>query len=84
MIKVKAYGHLGRALGKKEFEIDKNEIKVKDILALITSSSDSKFRISPLTILIVVNGVEISALNQEDTIVKSGDELALIPITHGG
>ena len=43
MIKVKAYGHIGKALGKEELEIDK-----------------------------------------EDTIVKSGDKVVLIPITHGG
>jgi molybdopterin converting factor small subunit len=84
MIKVKAYGHLAKALGKAELEIDKSEIKVKDILALITSSDTNKSRFSPLTVLIAINGVEISALNREDTIVKSGDELTLIPITHGG
>lgn len=82
MIKVRAHGHIGRALGKEELEIDKEEIKVKEILELITSSSN--FKLSPLTMLITINGVEISALDKEDTIVKSGDKVALIPITHGG
>jgi len=82
MIKVKAYGHIGKALGKEELEIDKEEIRVKDVLELITSSSN--FKLSPLTMLITINGVEISALDKEDTIVKSGDKVVLIPITHGG
>ena len=82
MIKVRAHGHIGRALGKEELEIDKEEIRVKDILELITLSSN--FKLSPLTMLITINGVEISALDKEDTIVKSGDKVVLIPITHGG
>lgn len=84
MIKVKVYGYLVRAMGKAELEIDKSEMKVKEILSLISSSKDIKFNLSPLTMLIAVNGVEISALNKEDTVVKSGDEVAFIPITHGG
>jgi len=82
MIKVRAHGHIGKALGKEELEINKEEIRVKDILELITSSSN--FKLSPLTMLITINGVEISALDKEDTIVKSGDKVVLIPITHGG
>ncbi|MCP8312838.1 MAG: MoaD/ThiS family protein [archaeon] len=81
MIKVRAYGHIGKALGKEELEIDKEEIRVRDILELISSSN---FKLSPLTMLITINGVEISALNKEDTIIKSGDKVVLIPITHGG
>jgi molybdopterin converting factor small subunit len=82
MIKVKAHGHIGRALGEEEFEINREEIRVKEILELITSSSN--FKPSLLTMLITVNGVEISALDKEDTIVRSGDKVAFIPITHGG
>jgi len=82
MIKVRAYGYIGKALGKEELEIDKEEVRVKDILELITSSSN--FKLSSLTMLITINGVEISALDKEDTIVKSGDKVVLIPITHGG
>jgi len=78
MIKVRAYGCIRTALGKAEFEIYKDEIKVKEILNVLTSSP--KFK---LLMLIMVNGVEISALDQEDTVVKSDDEIILIPI-HGG
>jgi len=82
MIKVKAHGHIGRALGKEEFEINREEIKVKEILELVASSSN--FKPSSLTMLITINGIEISALDKEDTIVRSGDKVAFIPITHGG
>jgi len=82
MIKVRAHGHIGRALGKEEIEINREEASIKEILKLIASSSN--FKLSSRTMLITINGVEISALDKEDTIVKSGDEVVLIPITHGG
>ncbi|MCP8304015.1 MAG: MoaD/ThiS family protein [archaeon] len=82
MIRVRAHGHIGTALGKAEFEIYRDEMKVKEVLEVITSSS--KLKISPPAVLIAVNGVEISALDQEDTVVKSGDEIVLIPVSHGG
>jgi len=84
MIRVKAYGHIGRALGRTEIGIDKDEIRIKDLLDLIASSSEGRFTPSLLTMLATVNGVEISALDREDTIVKSGEEVILIPVTHGG
>jgi molybdopterin synthase sulfur carrier subunit len=34
--------------------------------------------------LILVNGREISALEGLETIVEDGDEVVLIPVTHGG
>lgn len=34
--------------------------------------------------LILVNGKEISVLNGLETVVKQGDQIILIPISHGG
>lgn len=34
--------------------------------------------------LVLLNGREISVLNNLDTIVEDGDELVLIPVSHGG
>lgn len=82
MIKVRAHGHIIRALGKEEFEIVQEEVRIKDILESIKSSSN--FKPSSITVLITVNGIEISALDREDTVVRSGDKVAFIPITHGG
>ncbi|MCP8311679.1 MAG: MoaD/ThiS family protein [Candidatus Methylarchaceae archaeon HK01B] len=82
MIRVRARGHIGTALGKAEFVINRDEMKVKEVLKVIISSS--KLKLSPPAVLIAVNGVEISALDQEDTVVKSGDEIVLIPVSHGG
>jgi len=34
--------------------------------------------------LIIVNGKEISVLNGLETEIKDGDEIVLVPVTHGG
>jgi molybdopterin converting factor small subunit len=35
-------------------------------------------------LLVLVNGKEISALEKADTLMRSGDEITLISISHGG
>lgn len=34
--------------------------------------------------LIIVNGKEISVLNGLETVLKSGDEVVFVPVSHGG
>jgi molybdopterin synthase sulfur carrier subunit len=34
--------------------------------------------------LIIVNGKEISALNGLETLLKDGDEVVFVPVSHGG
>jgi len=34
--------------------------------------------------LIIVNGIEISVLNGLETILKDGDEVVFVPVSHGG
>jgi len=82
MIKVRAYGHIRSSLGKDEFEINRDEMEVKEILNTIRFSL--KLELSLPALLIIVNGVEISALEKENTVVKSSDEIVLIPVSHGG
>jgi len=37
-----------------------------------------------LNALILVNGKEISVLNGLETIISNGDEIVLLPVSHGG
>jgi molybdopterin converting factor small subunit len=34
--------------------------------------------------LVIVNGVEARALEDLDTVIRSGDEVVLVPMFHGG
>ena len=45
---------------------------------------DSEINDVWLNALILVNGKEISVLNGLETIVSDGDEIVLLPVSHGG
>lgn len=81
MIRVRALGFIATALGRAEIELPVNSTKVSDLLTLLSKDADV---LRGNSTLIAVNGVEISALDRRDTILKSGDEVILIPISHGG
>lgn len=86
MTKIKAVGHLRTELGEDEIEIEK-VLTVKDVLDEITTfllKNNVMFKLSRTNTLIIVNGVEISALNGESTLLKSDDEVVLVPVSHGG
>ena len=81
MIKIKALGNIKSLLGKSNLVIDKEEMKIKELLKIIAQSQKS---ITLNNLLILVNGVEISVLDGENSVIKSGDEVILIPALHGG
>ena len=67
----------------------KEESKVKDLLMHLNSLLKEKgvtnqFVFDPIGLVILVNGTEISALKRENTKLKDGDTIVIIPIIHGG
>ncbi len=84
-MKVVLVGHLKRLFGKESIVL---EVKVDDIRALLKYLNhlklDENVVIDRGNTLILVNGVEVSALNGLDTKVNEGDVITLIPVTHGG
>ena len=83
MIKVKLYGHIRGLIGE-ELKLDREELRVKELLEIVVRSGGHGFQLNHENTLVAVNGVEVSALDGWDTIVRSGDEVSLIPVTHGG
>ena len=57
-------------------------IKVKAILALLEEKY--KVTIRRDSTLILVNGVEVNALDDLETLVLEGDQVSLVPMFHGG
>ncbi|MEM0384966.1 MAG: MoaD/ThiS family protein [Nitrososphaeria archaeon] len=84
-MKVVFVGHLKRLFGKDCIILEE---KVDDIRSLIKYLDhvklDENVVVDRSNTLILVNGVEISALNGLDTKVNEGDVITLIPVTHGG
>ncbi|UCF45355.1 MAG: MoaD family protein [Candidatus Bathyarchaeota archaeon] len=60
-----------------------NEI-VREMPALKQSLIHQQLEDLRSNILILVNGREISALNDFETNLKDGDTIALVPVVHGG
>ncbi|MCX8188549.1 MAG: MoaD/ThiS family protein [Nitrososphaeria archaeon] len=84
-MKVVFVGHLKRLFGKESIVLEE---LVEDIRTLIKYLNylklDENVIVDRSNTLILVNGVEISALNGLDTKVNEGDVITLIPVTHGG
>lgn len=86
MIKVRALGPLKALLGRGELELGLDEVEIEGLIEEVGRSVKDARRaeITPSSLLIAVNGVEISALKGVKTIVGKGDEVVLIPVVHGG
>ena len=92
-ITVKFIGALRHASGVDELALDsKKDISVREMMNEITrempalkrSLIDQQLEDPRPNALILVNGREISVLNGLETNLKSGDEIVLVPIVHGG
>ncbi|MER3602097.1 MAG: hypothetical protein C4339_05185 [Nitrososphaerota archaeon] len=80
MIRVRALGFLRKALGREEL-LYPGGIKLGELLRRLAQEHEA-FR--PEAVLAAVNGVGANALAGEETELKDGDEVALIPVIHGG
>jgi len=66
-----------------------DEAKVKDMLEYLNTLLREKgvhdqFVFDPIGIVVLINGTEISALKRENTKLKDGDNVVIVPIIHGG
>ncbi len=85
MIKVKALGSIGKTLSNTSFSFDDSSMTLTDLVKTIyrVDKEDVDFSRILADVLIAINGVALSGAIEETTL-ESGDEVTLIPITHGG
>lgn len=92
-ITVKFMGALRHASGTDQLALDcRKSVSLKTVINKVTKSRpelqrsliDQQFQDPRLNALILLNGIEISALDGLETKLKDGDELVLIPVVHGG
>ena len=84
MINVKLLGGAKRVIGKDRLEIQKQNAKLHEIVAMLHSMSSNSNIFSANNLLIVINGVESSMLGGLDATVKDGDVISIVPVVHGG
>ena len=82
MIAVRLLGGAAKALGSGTIEIDSDATTVGDILGMLESRTSGAFGAS--NVLVAVNGADSSAAGGADAVVRAGDDVAVIPVVHGG
>jgi molybdopterin converting factor small subunit len=84
LARVKIIGNLGQTSGGGRIKEENAEVPSK--LSDIVSSLEKKYGLVLRrdSTLILVNGVEARVLDDLDTWIKPGDEIAFIPMFHGG
>jgi MoaD family protein len=92
-ISVKFVGALRHVSGVDKLALDcKGEISIRELVSEITKDTpalrqsliDQQLEDPRPNALILVNGREISVLNDLETTLKDGDEIVLVPVVHGG
>jgi len=95
-IKIMLESNLKRIFNKEYIQLSFNEISILKLVEELFNFKDENTGENILinfvkdideffsNILILVNGIEISALEGRNTIIKDGDIITLLPIIHGG
>lgn len=93
-VKIRTFGVFREIFGGKSLAIKlKKDATVKNVVQRLTESlpNKSKRLVTSsesndllLNALILVNGKEMSVLNGLETKVSDGDEIVLLPVSHGG
>jgi len=81
---VRFLGNLGKLPNGKKVEIQKITVPVTIGNLLMELQRSSGVELRRDSTLVLLNGVEANALQDLETVVIAGDEVALIPMFHGG
>lgn len=85
MITVKLLGGAKKSFLSDKLEIQADGVTISGLLdRLQRSIPESLPKLDPDNILVVVNGVDSSALQGKETLVQNGDTVSIIPLVHGG
>ena len=86
MIRVKCVGHIRTSLGAETVELEDEEIGSVDLMGRLRemASGDPKLGFTKFNTLIIVNGGYAFTAAAEDRKLKDGDEVLLLPFSHGG
>jgi len=89
---LKFIGAMRQISGKTQLTVDFQEaMSLKDLVTKISQEMpqlqknlNDEFNNSRSNVLMLINGREISVLNDLETKLNDGDEIVFIPVVHGG
>ena len=85
-IRVRTMGHIRTSLGKEMVELEGDGMSVVEMMERLRkmASSDPHLGFTKFNTLVIVNGGEAFTAAAEDRELKDGDEVLLLPFSHGG
>lgn len=85
-IKVICFGHVRTSVGKDTLEIPADSIRASELLEKVREmgAGDPNRGFTKFNTVVIVNGSSAFTAASDDRILKDGDEVALLPFSHGG
>ena len=83
---MKFLGPLKSLIGNETVELTKNEVRLEDLMGAINEVaplSEKEF-LDPSGIIFIVNGSALEMQENKSQLLKDGDEIILLPVSHGG
>jgi len=85
MNRIKFFGNICNHADTNNFSADLTNLSIKQMLVILnTEYNIDQTILDANNLLIAINNVEISVLNNHDTIINVGDEISIISVSHGG
>ena len=84
MIIVKLLGGAKKLFSTEKLEISSSSMTLFSLLEYLGKSTKNLAPLDPNNILVAVNGIDSSALQGKETLLKDGDVISIIPLIHGG
>ena len=82
---VKLFGNISKINNKDNITVDFKNLNICEMLDKLSEILNlEKSFLNNENLLIAINNVEISALNEKKTIIETGDLISIISISHGG
>jgi len=85
-IRVKCLGHIGTSVGRETVELEGDNMTAGGIIDALRemATADSNPGFTRFNTLLVVNGKSAFTAAAEDRKLEDGDDVLLVPFSHGG
>ncbi len=86
MIRVTCFGHIRTSVGRETVEIEADSMRISALIERVREMGrdDPNMGFTKYNTVVIVNG--LSAFNgaSDDRLIEDGDEVLLLPFSHGG
>jgi molybdopterin converting factor small subunit len=84
MVVVRLLGGARKAIGRDYVTFEAEQTSVSELVSFLQNVSAEPRLIQRDNLLIAINGIESSALQGTDTIIKNNDSVTIVTVVHGG